>query len=69
MVQASSKKFKPEEVRAYADRAAKMAEAYGTRWQRTVAFRLADILADQDRTPPSRSRAGPAGGAVAGTDR
>src|SRR5262245_10933116 len=46
MSQAAAKKLKPDDVRAYADKAAKMADAYGTRWQRTVAFRLADILAD-----------------------
>lgn len=46
--QAAAKKLKPEEVRAYADKAAQMAEAYGGRWQRTVAFRLADLLADQE---------------------
>lgn len=48
MAQASAKMLKPEEVRAYADKAGKMAEAYGTRWQRTVAFRLADLLAEQE---------------------
>jgi hypothetical protein len=46
--QASAKKLKAEEVRAYADKAGKMAETYGSRWQRTVAFRLADVLADQE---------------------
>src|SRR3954468_11152299 len=46
--QAAAKKLKPEDVRAYADKAAKMAEPYGARWQRTVAFRLADALADQE---------------------
>ncbi len=46
--QVGAKKVKPEEVRAYADRAAKMAEPYGLRWQRTVAFRMADALADQE---------------------
>jgi hypothetical protein len=46
--QAAAKKMKPEEVRAYADRAAKLAEDYGPRWQRTVAFRLADVLAEQE---------------------
>jgi hypothetical protein len=46
--QATAKKMKVEEVRAYADKAAKMAEPYGSRWQRTVAFRLADQLADQE---------------------
>ncbi|MSR55397.1 MAG: DUF1223 domain-containing protein [Gemmataceae bacterium] len=46
--QAAAKKMKPEEVRAYADKATKMAEPYGPRWQRTVAFRLADLLATQE---------------------
>jgi hypothetical protein len=46
--QAGAKKLKPEEVRAYCDKASKMAEPYGARWQRTVAFRLADALADQE---------------------
>lgn len=46
--QATAKKLKAEEIRAYADKAAKLAEAYGSRWQRTVAFRLADSLADQE---------------------
>ena len=48
IAQASAKKMKPEEVRAYADKATKMAEPYGPRWQRTVAFRLADSLAGQE---------------------
>ncbi|HEX3146706.1 MAG TPA: hypothetical protein VHR66_01305 [Gemmataceae bacterium] len=48
IAQAAAKKLKVEDVRAYADKAAKMAEAYGSRWQRTVAFRLADVLADQE---------------------
>ncbi len=46
--QAGANKLKPEEVRAYADKATKQAEAYGLRWQRTVAFRLADVLAGQE---------------------
>ena len=46
--QAAAKKLKAEDVRAYADKATKMAEPYGARWQRTVAFRLADLLADQE---------------------
>ncbi|HKB02347.1 MAG TPA: hypothetical protein VKD90_09010 [Gemmataceae bacterium] len=45
---AAEKKLKPEDVRAYADKAAKQAEPYGPRWQRTVAFRLADLLAEQE---------------------
>ena len=46
--QAAAKKLKVEDVRAIADKAAKLAEPYGPRWQRTVAFRLAEILADQE---------------------
>jgi hypothetical protein len=46
--QAAAKKLKPEDVRAYADKAGKLAEPYGPRWQRTVAFRLADLLAEQE---------------------
>lgn len=46
--QAAAKKLKPEEVRAYADKATKLAEPYGTRWQRSIAFKLADALADQE---------------------
>jgi hypothetical protein len=46
--QASAKKLKAEEVRSYAEKAGKMAEAYGPRWQRHIAFRLADQLAEQE---------------------
>ena len=46
--QAGANKLKPEEVRAYADKATKLAEAHGLRWQRTVAFRLGDELAGQE---------------------
>jgi hypothetical protein len=46
--QATAKKLKPEEVRAYAEKAGKLAEPYGPRWQRTIAFRLADALAEQE---------------------
>jgi hypothetical protein len=52
ITQAAAKKLKADDVRAYADKAAKLAEPYGTRWQRTVAFRLADILADQEPFVP-----------------
>jgi hypothetical protein len=46
--QAAAKMLKVEEVRAYADKAAKLAEPYGPRWQRTVAFRLAELLSEQE---------------------
>jgi hypothetical protein len=45
--QAGAKKLKAEDIRNYADKAAKLAEGYGPRWQRTVAFRIAEVLADQ----------------------
>jgi len=48
LAQAAAKKMKPEDVRAYAEKASQLAEQYGPRWQRTVAFRLADLLADQE---------------------
>jgi hypothetical protein len=47
MSQAGEKKAKVEEVRGWADKAVKPAEAYGVRWQRTVAVRLAQAIADQ----------------------
>jgi hypothetical protein len=49
---ATEKKLKPEEIRAFTDKAAKLAEAYGPRWQRTVAFRIADVLAGQEGFAP-----------------
>jgi len=48
LTQAAAKKLKAEDVRAYTDKANKLAEAYGPRWQRTVAFRMADVLAGQE---------------------
>ncbi len=48
LTQATAKKMKIEDVRAYADKGNKLAEAYGPRWQRTVAFRMADVLAGQE---------------------
>ncbi len=46
--QATAKKLKAEEVRALVDRAGKVAEAYGPRWQRTIAMRIANSLVEQD---------------------
>jgi hypothetical protein len=46
--QASKSKAKPEEVRGWADKAFKAAEAYGTRYQREVTVRIAETLAKQD---------------------
>jgi hypothetical protein len=45
--QAAEKKAKIEEVRGWADKAYKSAEAYGPRWQRSIAVRLAQALAPQ----------------------
>jgi hypothetical protein len=44
---ASAKKAKPEEVRSWAARSVKAAEAYGPRWQRDVNLLVVDILAEQ----------------------
>ena len=46
--QATTKKLKPEEVRAIVDRAVKVAETYGPRWQRSIAMRIANALVDQE---------------------
>jgi hypothetical protein len=46
--QAAAKKVKPEDVRAIVDKAARLAEPYGARWQRTVALRIASELAGQE---------------------
>src|SRR5262245_53708695 len=48
IAQAGAKKLKPDDVRAYAEKATQLAEQYGSRWQRTMAFRIADLLADQE---------------------
>ncbi|MGL6094685.1 MAG: hypothetical protein ACRC7O_02640, partial [Fimbriiglobus sp.] len=44
---AAEKKLPADEVRGIADRLGKAAAAYGTRWERTVAGRLAETLAAQ----------------------
>jgi hypothetical protein len=44
---AAAKKAKPEEVRSWAARAVKAAEAYGARWHRDVILLVVDILAEQ----------------------
>jgi hypothetical protein len=46
--QAGERKAKPEEVRGWADKAFKAAEAYGPRWQREVAIRTAQALMNQE---------------------
>jgi hypothetical protein len=45
--QAAGKKLPVEEVRGIADRLTRAAAGYGSRWERTVAVRLATTLADQ----------------------
>ena len=44
---AAEKKAKIEDVRGWADKAYKSSDAYGLRWQRSVATRLAQALAQQ----------------------
>ena len=46
--QATAKKLKPEEVRALVDRAMKIAENYGSRWQRNTAMRIGNALVEQE---------------------
>jgi hypothetical protein len=45
---AGEKKAKPEEVRAWADKAAKTAEMHGPRWQRQTILAIAQLLSDQE---------------------
>ncbi len=52
LAQAGAKKMKVEDVRALVDKTAKLAESYGTRWQRTVVLRIASSLADQEAFVP-----------------
>jgi hypothetical protein len=46
--QAKDKKSKAEEVRSWAAKAAKAAEAYGPRWEREISLRIAEILAEEE---------------------
>jgi hypothetical protein len=46
--QAAKNKVKPEEVRGWADKAFKAAEAYGPRYQRDVTLRMAEALVKQE---------------------
>jgi hypothetical protein len=48
LAHAAARKLPAEEVRGTADRLAKAAAAYGPRWERAVALRLADTLAGQE---------------------
>jgi hypothetical protein len=46
--QAKEKKAKPEEVRGWAAKAAKAAEAYGPRWERETSLNLAELLVKEE---------------------
>jgi hypothetical protein len=46
--EAGDKKAKPEEVRGWADKAFKAADAYGPRWQRDIAVQIARALVGDD---------------------
>ena len=46
--QATAKKVKADDVRTYVDKASKLAELYGARWQRNVAMRIASSLVEQE---------------------
>jgi hypothetical protein len=46
--QAKEKKAKAEEVRSWAAKAAKAAEAYGPRWEREISLRIAEVLAEEE---------------------
>jgi hypothetical protein len=46
--QAEKKKAKVEEVRSWADKAVKSAEAYGPRWHREILLTVTEVLTDQD---------------------
>jgi hypothetical protein len=50
--QAGAKKATPEEVRGWAERAFKAADAYGPRWQEELALRMAEALAFQPGLAP-----------------
>ena len=50
--QAAAKKMKAEDVRAVVDRATKLAEEFGPRWQKSVALRLADKLGETEAYLP-----------------
>jgi hypothetical protein len=48
LAQAGDKKAKPEEVRAWADKAYKSAESYGPHMQAEITLQIAEILSDQE---------------------
>jgi hypothetical protein len=50
--QAAEKKAKAEEVRGWADKAVKAAEAYGPLWHREIVLSVAEILVEQEGYAP-----------------
>jgi thiol-disulfide isomerase/thioredoxin len=50
--QAGAKKAKIEDVRGWASKASKAAEAHGTPWQREMALRMAEVLAESEEFAP-----------------
>jgi hypothetical protein len=50
--QAEKQKAKAEEVRGWADKAVKAAEAYGPKWHRETILNIAEILGDQEGFAP-----------------
>src|SRR5208337_1576369 len=48
LANATKLKAKPEEVRAWADKAARSAEAYGPLWHREIIIDIADLLGRQE---------------------
>jgi hypothetical protein len=52
MSQAAQRKAKAEEVRGWADRAVKAAEAYGPGWHRDIVLTVAEVLVEQEGFAP-----------------
>lgn len=52
LAQAAAKGARVEEVRSWADKGYRAAEAYGSRWQREIALRTAEALAGQKEYAP-----------------
>ena len=50
--QAAEKKATPDEVRSWAEKAAKWAAPYGQRWQREITIAVAEILSEQEGYAP-----------------
>ena len=50
--QAAEKKATPDEVRSWAEKAAKWAAPYGQRWEREITIAVAEILSEQEGYAP-----------------